>query len=115
MAKEQTKAPSGRKAVQLQAGDGTVYEVAKIVTRPILKFEGVGGTIMVKIEAPHYLGKELKQGRGEKASMEPAHLFDVVDLSDGEEKQLIANAVLRSTFDDTYPNNEYVGKAFAIT
>ena len=46
--------------------------------------------------------------------MEPAHLAPVINLETGEENLLIVAAVVKGNFDEHYPKNAYVGKAFEL-
>lgn len=85
----------------------------RLLTRPILKMiEGQARHIL--IEAPMYVGKEMKSKAGEK-NKEPATLANVIDLETGEPAQIIVSAVVKSVLNEEYPNNGYVHKAFSIT
>lgn len=89
----------------------------KLLTRPTLKM--VEGTPRyVKIEAPIFIGKEMKSRKADAADAkkrEPAHVANVIDLETGEPAQIICSAVVLSTLNDEYPSEAYVGKCFAIT
>jgi len=89
------------------------FKTKKLLTRPVLKFI-VDEPRYVKIESAIYLGKEMKVAPGEKKK-EPAHLADVIDLTNGELAQIIINAVPMSVLNESYPDNGYVGKCFSIT
>lgn len=85
----------------------------KLLTRPVLKFVKDVARY-VKFEGAIYVGREMKQKEGDKKK-EPAHLADVIDLSTGEQAQIIVNAVPMSILNESYPNETYVGKCFSIT
>ena len=89
------------------------FKRKKNLTPPLLKF-AESEARYVKITAPMYLGKEMKEKAGEK-KREPAMLADVINLETGEEAQIICSAVVVSVLNENYPNNGYVGKGFAIT
>jgi hypothetical protein len=88
----------------------------KLLTRPVLKMpEGVPR--YVKIEAPMFIGKTIKEkskGGDDKKQKEPATILDVVDLTTGEQAQIVCNAVLKSVLAEEYPNDAYVGLCFSI-
>lgn len=107
MSKENAKTP----AKQTQTPDAPQFEVVRKVTLPVLKKED-GKEIYVQFTSPIYRGKELKGKNSDK--MEPADLAQIIDLTTGEEMTLICNAVLKGTLEEEYPNEEYVGKQFAI-
>jgi hypothetical protein len=100
-------------------------KIKKLLTRPILKLE-IGVARFVKIEAPMFVGKEIKKGRGstDDKPKEPATLVHVINLGapdkdgnwvpDGSENQIVLNAVLKGHLTDDYPNDGYVGKCFMI-
>ncbi len=85
----------------------------KLLTRPVLKYV-VGIANCVKIEQAMHVGKEMKPGPDGKQK-EPATICDVIDLRTGEPAQIIANAVVKSVLNESYPNDSYVGLCFAIT
>lgn len=89
------------------------FDVVKNVTLPLLKQQD-DTTVYIQITGEIFTGKEMK-GSGDKQKMEPADLMNIVDLETGEEMQMIANAVLKSTLEEEYPEAAYVGKQFAIT
>jgi hypothetical protein len=85
------------------------YSVIKKVTLPLSKWV-VDQEKLLTITSEIFTGKEIK---GDK-KMEPAELFNAIDLETGEEVQVIVGAVLKGILNDEYPNNGYVGKSFAI-
>lgn len=90
------------------------FKRKKLLTRPVLKMlKDI--PVYIRFEGKIYLGKEMKQKSGEDKKKEPAHLADVVDLDSGELAQIIVNAVPMSVLMENYPDNDYVGKCFAIT
>jgi hypothetical protein len=42
-------------------------------------------------------------------------VLNCTNLETGEVCQIIASAIIRSTLEENYPSNAYVGKGFAIT
>lgn len=89
------------------------FDVVKNVTLPLLK-QADDTTVYIQIDSAIYKGKEIK-GTGEKAKMEPADLMEVTDLETGEQCEMIANAVLKGNLEESYENESYVGKQFAVT
>lgn len=93
----------------------TTYKRVKNLTLDILKFVE-NETRHVKITGAIHLGKEQKSSKGdEDKKREPAQLASCINLDDGAECQIIVSAVVKSTLEDEYPNETYVGKCFAIT
>lgn len=88
------------------------YKRVKNLTLDILKFVEQEPR-HVKITAPMHVGKEQKAGDDGK-KREPAILASCINLEDGTECQIIVSAVVRSTLNDEYPNDSYVGKCFEI-
>ena len=88
----------------------------KLLTRPVFKWV-VGATLHCLIETPMHIGKEIKSrtANADDKKKEPATLCDVINLATGEPGQIIANAIIKSTLDENYPDNSYVGKCFSIT
>ena len=105
-AKTETNLPEAAPAPEFK------FRVKRQVTLPLLKPE-VDKPIFIKITSDIFLGKEIK-GSGEKATMEPAHLVNCINLETGEECQLIVAAVLMGIFEDEYAGNSYVGCSFRI-
>lgn len=94
------------------AAPGVKFKKKKVLTRPVLKLVE-NEPIYVKLVGPMHLGKEMKQKEGEKKK-DPATLIDVINLSTGEEAQIIASAVIKSVLDELYPNQSYVGLGFSM-
>lgn len=87
-------------------------KIVQAVTLPILKkVDDVA--IYVTIQTKIILGKEMPAKEGEK-QQEAAHLCNVINLETGEEMQMIANAVLKGSLEEKYPDESYVGKSFKI-
>lgn len=88
----------------------------KLLTRPVFKWV-VGQTLHCLIESAMHVGKEIKSRTAdpEAKKKEPATLCNVINLATGEPGQIIANAIIKSTLDEEYPGNTYVGKCFSIT
>jgi len=98
---------SNKKATNDKARGG--FKVKRLVTLPLLK-PAIDKEFYILIQEPIFKGKELKG-----SDMEAAHLVNIINLETGQEMQLIANAVLRSTLEEEYPEAGYVGKGFALT
>lgn len=93
------------------------FVVKKKLTLPLFKFES-GVVRYFRFDSAIFVGKELKgkkEGNDGK-DMAPAHLARVIDLDTGEKGEIIVNAVLESTLNESegYENGGYVGKCFAI-
>ncbi len=86
------------------------YKMKKQLTFEILKLDKTPRplTITTKIEV------EKKQVQVKNNKMEPPHVCEVVDLTDGVVKKLIVNTVLLKVLEENYPNHSYVGKSFLI-
>jgi hypothetical protein len=97
-----------------QAAPKLPFEVKKVkaVTLPLLKQQD-DAPLYILVNSKIEEGKEIKQKKGETV-MEPAKIMKVVDLTTGQECEIIANTVLRSTFEENYPDDGFVGKAFEI-
>jgi len=96
------------------AFDPSKVKVVRNVTIPLLKMAD-GDTVHVTFKGEIFKGKELKTSKEGEAKMAAADLANVVDLTDGGLKQIIVNAVLKSTMEEEYPKAAYVGKSFRIT
>ena len=90
---------------------GFTPKVVKQVTLPILK-KADNETVYIAVLGPIFQGKQVSGKDAEK--MEPAQLMNCCNLETGEECQIICNAVLKSTLEENYPDEGYVGKAFSI-
>ena len=84
----------------------------KSVTLPLLK-QADDVPYYIAVQTAITKGKEIKQKKGETI-MEPAQIMRVVNLETGQECEMIANSVLQSTFEENYPGQKYVGKAFEV-
>lgn len=113
-------------AQNIQAGTIHPYEVyfmtetpkfkrKRAVTLPTIKFE-YEKPVYVKILGEMHVGKvRLARGQTEPdPDKKPPTLCHVIDLSTGEETQIILAEVLKSELSDAYPNHAYVGKGFEI-
>jgi hypothetical protein len=78
-----------------------------IVVRPLFKMRP-GVEYYFKLVGPFHLGKKIDD------SKEPATLCNVVDLTTGEEGQIICGKLLREQIAESYPNDSFVGKSFAM-
>lgn len=104
------------KAADTQApakSTGFVPKVKRNITLPLIKPQ-LDVPVYVKVTGAIFEGKKI-EGTGDKAKMEPAHLFNCINLETGEEAQMIAPAVLMGIFKDEYSNDAYVGCGFSIT
>lgn len=100
--------------------DGVEYKVKQQVNVPILKHE-TGETVAVRIELP--INKELTEREKEvivagvktMATEESTiNVIRVTELTTGQLFQLVLNAITASEFERAYPDNDYVGRFFAI-
>ena len=81
----------------------------KNLTLPMLR-PVIDKEFYVKVQSAITLSKvPPKQGEN------PAHVMEVIDLETGEEKIMIANAVIVRAFEEDYEGEAYVGKCFAMT
>lgn len=95
------------------------FKIVKNVTLPLLKMKAGLDPYFLRFESAMALGRAIKDAgkdsAGKTKQMEPPFLAHVVELSTGEEMQIICPAVMRSTLDEEYPDNAYVGKSFQVT
>ena len=49
-----------------------------------------------------------------KAKEKPATVMPVCDVETGEAMNLLVPSVMQSALEETYPDNEYVGKTFMV-
>jgi hypothetical protein len=92
---------------------GPKFKIKKNLTPPLFKFVE-DETRYVKATSVIYIGKEQEVKSGEKKK-EAAHLMDVINLETGEPGVIIVSAVVLSVLNESFPNNSYVDKGFAIT
>lgn len=79
------------------------------VTRPLLKWTD-GKTYFFRIDSPIF---QADRNEGEKDDKkEPPFLYNAIDLTTGEEVQMIAPKVLHSELEKKYPDHGYVGRNF---
>lgn len=105
---KETAAPAAKKAA-------FQFKVKKHVTLPLLKIlDDV--PVYIRVESAIEKAKEIAatRTRSDAAPKQPPELIHVIDLETGEHAQIIANAVLASTFRDEYPDNGYIGKSFQV-
>lgn len=110
---------TGRKLV---TRGGMMFRVARQVTRAVLPMkvdpdsEAEAATlpdhlqVVCKIIETIYIGKPVQNS----AIKQPAELAPI-ESTEGEERLLVVNAVLKKELDENYPDNSYVGRWFAIT
>lgn len=90
------------------------FEKVRAVTLPLFKIVP-NAIIYVRSDSPMFIGKELKESKGNaEKKKEPATLMKVTNLMTGEQGQIICGTVLRDIFNDEYPTDSYVGKCFSI-
>jgi uncharacterized membrane protein YheB (UPF0754 family) len=86
------------------------FKKTKSVIVPLLKME-LDIPVYIKSLGAMFVGKEVKS---DGIKMEPAILMPVIDLTTGEECQIIINKVVQENLKEVYPNDSYVGKTFEI-
>lgn len=84
------------------------FKQTKQVIVPVFPLE-IDVPRIVTITAAAYLGEKVEKDK------DPATLIPVVDPATKESGLLVANEVLKSTLEKSYPNASYVGKTFEIT
>lgn len=91
------------------------FKRKRAVTLPTIKFE-YEKPVYVKIIGEMHEGKaRLARGQTQPdPDKKPPTLAHVIDLSTGEETQIILAEVLKSELTDAYPNHGYVGRGFEI-
>lgn len=92
--------------------DPSKLAVVRNVTLPLLK-QTDDQPYYIAIVSGIVQGKAVAQKKGETV-MEPAKIMRVVNLQTGQECEMIANSVMQSTFEENYPDQSYVGKAFVV-
>lgn len=94
----------------LTLANGKTFTVKRKVTVPTLTQKG-DEVIAFKVNGPMYQGKEIP-GKDGKPAMAAATLVPVLDLNTDIEKVYVVPAVLKSQWEQEYPDNSYVGKSF---
>jgi hypothetical protein len=91
------------------------FKVKKAVVRPLFKWVN-NIEKYFRMDSAIHQGAELsgQKPAADGTKREPAFLAFVTDMETGEEGQIILGKVLRSTLDEHYPNDAYVGLCFAI-
>jgi hypothetical protein len=92
------------------------FTVKRLVTLPLWKWaDGVekAFTCDDEIKLGRIVASKTKNNDGKE--MEPASIMHVTDLETGAKCQLIVGAVLKSTLEENYPGNSYVGLSFTST
>jgi hypothetical protein len=92
------------------------FKTKKVLTRPTISLKSEGAECYVKIVSAMHVGREMKSDEKDDAGKkrEPATILEVINLETGEEAQVIAAAMIRSTLEEEYPGESYVGKCFYI-
>lgn len=100
-------------AEKLAADNAARFATKRKLVMPLLKAQ-TNVPIYIKPTKAHFTGKTMPAKEGKKAQ-EPAEVCNVIDLTTGEEVQIIVAAVVQSVWADEYPDDSYVGKGFKIT
>lgn len=94
-------------------GAQPAFKKVRQVTLPVLKLDSKEPRYLHFI-GPMHLGEAVKAGEGKK-QMEPATVAHCLDMTTGEEGQLICSAMLASQIRREYPDDSYVGRGFELT
>ena len=89
------------------------FKIKKRVTLPVYRM-GLETPYYVKVLAPIFEGKTIEDKADKDKNKGPAHIMTIVDLVTGEEGQIVLNKVLKSTLEEEYPSEGYVGLGFQI-
>lgn len=109
MSKNESKAEK----IKENPAQGFQFEVVKRVTLPTFKLE-VDIPLFCEITDPIFLS-EAKAGKdGKKEDRQPAHVANVMNLTNGEFGQIVMGVVLAENIKEKYPDDSYVGKSFSI-
>jgi len=108
------KAAAEKKAAAEQAALADRFKTKRKLVMPLLKFQ-TNVPVYVKPTGPHFTGKGVDKKKADDKKREPAEICNVIDLTTGEEVQIIVAAVVQSVWEDEYPKDSYVGKGFKIT
>jgi hypothetical protein len=112
MAKAKSKGTKEKESAPVASSAGRKFKVTRNVTLAVLSCK-IEEPVYVKITTEMRIGREMKAGVGE-AKKAPATLCTVVDLESGEVRELIVAAVVKSVFEENYPDGAYVGKSFCL-
>lgn len=99
---------------------GRSFKVVDVLTRPLLKFEDHDNKVAILIDRPMHRDEDADGHALMKGDMEAPYTMVVIDLNDGEVKDLIVPTVLHSELLRNYPGIDqrgdpvYVGKMFFI-
>ena len=105
--------PTQEKTSETETAPAPTFTRKAQITFPVLK-KADDIPIYVKITEPIFTGKEMQTKKGED-EMKAAQIARVVDLETGLVMEMICNAVLESTLNESFPEQKYVGKCFEIT
>lgn len=91
------------------------YDKVKDVTLPLLKAT-LDVPFFIRILSKVVQSKGFESKDGKKRDMEPAFVCQVEDLENvsAGPQEFIVNAVLKSSLDENYPGDGYVGKCFRL-
>jgi hypothetical protein len=97
-----------------KAPEAPRFKRTAAIVVPQLKME-LEKSYFLNIKTPVEMGKHI-EGQTDKdgKKKEPPMLARVIDLTTGEELDLIFNTVLLGNLNEAYPDNGYVGKSFEI-
>lgn len=92
-----------------------VPKVKRTLVLPLLNRKmKPGDSVYFKITSPVFEGKQIASAEA-KQNEKPADLVNAVDLTTGEECQVIVPAVMKSVLEDEYDDGAYIGLAFELT
>ena len=100
------------KAENVKKFDPSKLKVVKRVTLPTLKLQP-NAAVYVKITDPMFEGKK-NNSKDDDDNKKAPMIFNVIDLTDGEPKQMVAGTVVQKEILENYEKNSYVGKCFEI-
>ena len=115
MAREPSISEQARNAAGIGNASGfdpSKAKIAKRVTVPQLKVTAET-PLYIYFQTPIYKGREVRCTQ-EGQQMAPADLARVVDLMTNNLCEIIIGTVWHARLIDSYPNQAYVGKAFAV-
>lgn len=92
---------------------GMKFKITSVVTVPVIKLMP-DAPVYVKPQSKMEVSKQIKNPTRGAQPMEPATTMHCVDLQSGGECTLIVGAMLKSVFEEKYPEGSYVGKSFQI-
>ena len=96
--------------------DAPKFRRKKILTLSTFKFEVDKPRYLLVLDKMHIGRKRGKPRlRPDGTEEEPPTLTHVIDMETGEHGQIMVAEIIKTELTETYPNDGYVGLAFAIT